>query len=173
MRAIILVSALVSACAAPVPPSAPLASAPIALPSPAAPRPRAPARARISIDDPACDDMRLPAPHGTLFLPDALFAPAAAPLLRVVCGCTRAGESTTVTARFTPSEGTVVARADAPDADACLHNTSIGRYPPFDLGSDCIGCGPKRYPIFHGAPSEPPAPPGAFTYSFRFVHPDR
>jgi len=159
-----LVLTTLAACAdAPTSPA--VVAVPATLPSPP------PIQPRVAVDDPACDAMRIPSPHGLLNIPDSVFWPAAAPMIHAVCTCTRHGESTHVSATFTPREGTVVAHAGMPDIDACLQNATISHYPPFELGSDCIDCGPRRYGIFRGEPPPEPPPSTSLTYSFEFVHP--
>ena len=152
-----------AACAASAPPP-PSPSPPPSL-SPPPPPPLA------AISDPACELLQLPSPRGTLSIPDATFAPASAVVVRAVCSCTRSGQSTHLTATFAPSEGTAVAHAGDPAIDACLQNTPIDHYPTFDLGSDCIDCGPKRFGIFRDSPPPPPPPSTKLTYSIVFVHP--
>ncbi len=166
MRMILFLFACACSPSPSLSPSPPLSPSPLPLPSPP------PSPSRVALSDPACDALALPSPHGTLTIPDAVFAPASASVVRAVCSCTRSGEATHLTATFSTSEGTVIVHAGTPSIDACLQNTIISHYRPFDLGSDCVDCGPHRFGLFHGEMHEVPAKPSSsFTYAVVFAHP--
>ena len=79
---------------------------------------------------------------------------ALAPVVRAARSCTRSGDPVHITARIVPEAGivTAVVHDDEP-AEACLQQALDGRFAPFELGSDCIDCGPKRL----GSPRPPHA----------------
>lgn len=94
------------------------------------------------------------------------------PVIRAACACTRAGESTHLNAKFEPALGTVTVHAgDDGPIDACMQNTPIGRYAPFEFGSDCIDCGPRRFGIFRGTPPPMPPPQASVVINIPFTRP--
>jgi hypothetical protein len=149
-----------------VAPSTPLA--PIAIESP---------RAIVAIEpleDPTCEKVTFPAAGASvLIIPAATMTRALLPVVRAACSCTRPGERLRLTAVIRPEAGVVHATAeDDAAADRCVQATLEGHFaPPFEIGSDCIDCGPKRFPGLRG--STPPAPrePSRITIPFTLVHP--
>jgi hypothetical protein len=85
-----------------------------------------------------------------------------APVLAALCACTKRGRQHSIVIDFEPGRGRATARDGDGDADLdrCLEpRLGDELYPPFEIGSDCIDCGPKRYGVFGGPP--PPPPRGA------------
>jgi len=127
------------------------------------------------IEDPECEKVTFPsAGASVLIIPGATMTRALKPVLHAACSCTRSGEQLRLTALITPEAGVVSAIAhDNDPANACIQHALVGRFaPPFGLGSDCIDCGPKRFPVFHERrPASPPEPVHSkITYPFTLVH---
>ncbi len=98
---------------------------------------------------------------------------ALAPVVHAACSCTRSGDRLHVTSHITFDAGMVSAVApDDAAVDACLQKTLEGHFAPaFAIGSDCIDCGPKRYPVFRGSTSPAaPSPRTRVVYPFTLVH---
>lgn len=82
-----------------------------------------------------------------------------APAVSALCACTQAGSHHAVTIELEPSLGSVAARSNDDDLalDACLAaRLGPNLYPPTEITSDCIDCGPRRYGVFGGPPPPPP-----------------
>jgi hypothetical protein len=103
----------------------------------------------------------MPPPDGPGALSLDAFTRIAAPVVRAVCSCTRSGESTHLSATFSPEEGTVVAHSGTPSIDDCVQETmglsGVGHYPAIEYASDCVGCEPDKH--------------ATLTYMIVFVHP--
>ena len=81
-----------------------------------------------------------------------------APVLAALCACTEPGSEHAIVIDFEPGRGRAAAHDGGGDGavDDCLGaRLGDGVYPAFELGSDCIDCGPKRYGVFGGPPPEP------------------
>ncbi|HQY64233.1 MAG: hypothetical protein IPF92_22470 [Myxococcales bacterium] len=172
MRAALLLLGLAS-CGAPLSSSkAAVVPAPPLTPAAAASAP--PAVAAIEpLEDLACERVTFPAAGASvLIVPGPTMTRALLPVVRAACSCTRPGQRLHLTAVILPEAGVVRASAHDDEAlDRCLQATLEGRFaPPFEIGSDCIGCGPKRFPGLRG--SAPPAPlePSRITFPFTLVH---
>jgi hypothetical protein len=164
MRGLVLFAALAS-CA----PKAVVAARP---PGMAAPQPAV--AAVIPIADPDCEKVLFPSVGASVvFIPGETMTRALMPVVRAACACTRPGDRLRLTATI-HSAGIVTAVAHDDDrTDACIQQVIDGHFAPgLELGSDCIDCGSKRYPIFRGATrSSPPGPePSRITYPFTLVH---
>lgn len=95
------------------------------------------------------------------------------PVVRAACACSRSGDRVRLTAVIVPEAGAVTAVAEGEAVNACIQRTIDGRFdPPFEIGTDCIECGPKRFPIFRGsaAPRPTKPEPSRVTYPFTLVH---
>lgn len=88
-----------------------------------------------------------------------------APVLAALCACTKPGSEHSIVIDFEPGRGRAVAHDSFGDAalDRCLEpRLGDQAYAAFELGSDCIDCGPRRYGVFGPASQAPLAsPPGA------------
>jgi hypothetical protein len=92
-------------------------------------------------------------------IPPETSARMMAPVLRALCACTKPGSKHSVVIDFEPGRGHATAQSGADDValDRCLEpRLGDNVYPAFELGSDCIDCGPKRYGVFGGPAPEPP-----------------
>ncbi len=81
------------------------------------------------------------------------------PVLAALCACTDPGSQHSIVVDFEPERGRASAHENHgnPALDRCLEPLlGDGLYPAFEIGSDCIDCGPKRYGVFGGPPPEPP-----------------
>lgn len=127
-------------------------------------------RVVVPLADPACEDVRLPPIRSVVVVPPDSLSRALAPVVRAACSCSRAGETVRLSALIVPEAGLVTAHAvDDEGADACLQQALDGRFVPFGLESDCIDCGPRRLPVFHGS-TPPPPPRSRIVYPFTLVH---
>ena len=136
----------------------------------AQPAPEQPAVAAsvTPIRDRDCEDVKFPSAGGSvLVIPGPTMTRALAPVVRAACACTRSGDQVRISAVLVPEAGTVTANVHDDDAvDTCIRGEIDGRFEPFEVGTDCIDCGPKRY---SKGPPEPPR--SRVTYPFTFVHP--
>jgi hypothetical protein len=99
----------------------------------------------------------------------------AAPALReAVCACPPRADRAWLVVTTTPDHGDLAARIYAPEApvdapvDACLaQHLRDAALPRWHLGTDCIGCGARRYGVLPGSPPADSAPvDGIATISF-------
>jgi len=84
------------------------------------------------------------------------------PVIKALCACTRPGSHFSLIVDMELSLGKVTAHTSDEnlEIDACLAaRLGPNLYPPLEIGSDCIDCGPRRYGVFGGPP--PPPPRGA------------
>jgi len=146
----------------------PRPSAAVPVPEPL-PQPATPA------DDPTCASLDIPELHAAVIvIPRPVWVAAMTPVLRAACACTRSGDHVRMVATLAPELGTAELVAPGSEAtSACLTAAAV-RFPAFDVGSDCIHCGPRRFGVFNGSrPPAPPAPPPSSTiaYPFTLLHP--
>ena len=112
------------------------------------------------LDAEACRSLRIApaaARHGIVG-PEAVeraFSGAAPALREAVCACPPRQDEAWLLVTSTPDRGAITARGREPDApiDACLAARLRGvTLPRWHLGSDCIGCGPRRFGVLRGSP---------------------
>jgi len=127
-------------------------------------------RVVVPVEDRACGNVALPPIRSVIVVPAAFVERALAPVVHAACSCSRRGETLRLSALIVPEAGVVTAHAvDDEAADACVQLTLDGRFEAFELKSDCIDCGPKRFAVFHGSPPPPP-PRSRITYPLTLVH---
>lgn len=128
------------------------------------PQPRAP------IADPACEQVDLPPFPGVVVLARGQLAAALAPAIHAACVCSRPGERVHVDVVILPEAGRAIATApDDEPTNACMQQASNGAFTPFEIGSDCIDCGPKAYGILRGAARARPRT-SRIHYPLTFLH---
>jgi len=101
---------------------------------------------------------------GVLIIPASVLSPAMGKVIEALCACSAPGEYADVRADIEFHDGKVgVSAKRSPVIDGCLSQVPV-RFEPYRPDgplSDCIGCGPRRYGVFHGsAPANTPEPPG-------------
>lgn len=102
---------------------------------------------------------------------DQIMASAEGPLSVALCGCLRPNASADVRVTVSPELGSVEATTGSANVDACLARALADRrFVAWELGSDCIGCGPARVTWFpHLAVTPAPPPPSRVVFPVRFA----
>lgn len=165
-----IVLALCLACGAP----APLVSrsAPVQKPAVAV-EPRAATPSYDTADVDACAaDVTVPESRGVLALPKPLMQASLRPAYRALCACLPHGAAVDVRVRLTPEEGRSEAEVDDPALASCVRREmGSGTIPAFELGSDCIDCGPRHFDAWHGTHAPAKKPSSTLSLALRFVRP--
>jgi hypothetical protein len=148
-------------------PAVPAEKPPVAI----EPRAATPSYGAAEVD--ACAaDMGVPESRGVLALPKTLMQSSLRPTYRALCACLPHGGEVGVRVRLTPEEGRSEAEVDEPALASCVRREmGAGTIPAFELGSDCIDCGPRHFDAWHGAQAPAKKPSSTLTLALRFVRP--
>jgi len=163
---------LLIACGAPARSASPPAAALVEKP-PVALEPRAATPAYEAAEVDACAaDVSVPESRGVLALPETLMRASLRPAYRALCACLHHGAAVDVRVRLTPEEGRSEVEVDEPALALCVRREmGEGRIPAFELGSDCIDCGPRHFDAWHGAHAPAKKPSSTLTLALRFLRP--